>query len=118
HSFLVLSNCCARSEPAFASPLDNQDERCILPPDPQEECAYGGQVDGSRPRHSGHAHPENASTRIHAWLWHRCPNRTDEQRRLSRQCRFAVCRLSAVAARRTDQERMEGHGEQQASEVL
>jgi hypothetical protein len=37
--------CFFQRRPAFASPLDNQRERCILPPDPQEECAYGGQVD-------------------------------------------------------------------------
>src|SRR5216684_8133403 len=100
------------------SPLDNQKEKCILPLDPQEERAYVRQAERSRPGHSGHAHSENACPRTHSRIWDRRPARTDEQRGFSGECGFAVCRVSAAATRRTHKERMESHGEQQASKVL
>jgi hypothetical protein len=28
-----------------SSPLDNQEEECILPLDAQEECVYGGETE-------------------------------------------------------------------------
>src|SRR5262249_16737900 len=79
---------------------------------------YAGKAKRSDPRHTRHAHSQNARPATHARLWHLRPYRADEQRRFLPQRRLAIPGNSTIGEGRPNRGWMEGNREQQASEVL
>src|SRR5215469_5053676 len=91
----------------------------MIPLDYLEELSAIGRQD-RRPGagDAGHADPEDAGARSHAWLRYRDPDRADQQRCVPGKSRFLVPGLSATGALGVDQKRMAGDGEQPSREIL
>src|ERR1700741_2432537 len=79
---------------------------------------YARQAERTRPGHAGYAHPENVGAGTYPWIRDFRPNRANEQRCFSPQCRIAISCHSTVRAGWVNRRRMEANREQQASEVL